>query len=97
MKLRWTPLALEKAEEIAEYIHLDKPGAALDWLEGIFAAADSLPEFPQRGRIVPEIGREDIRELLLGNYRLIYRVEEDFLSILTLRHGRQLLDSRELV
>ena len=48
------------------------------------------------GRIVPETNRKDIRELLFKNYRIIYRVGTDHVSILTIRHGRQLLPSDEI-
>lgn len=97
MKVRWTPLAVAKAEEITDYIGHDKPGAARRWLREIFAAADSLPQSPHRGRVVPEIGRDAIRELLLGSFRLIYRIDEDGVAILTIRHGRQLLDTSEIL
>ena len=96
MKLRWSPRAVQRAEEIATYFAQDKPGAARRRLEAIFTAAETLPESPRRGRVVPEVGRPEIRELLLGNYRLIYRIETASLSILTIRHGRQILDRGEV-
>lgn len=96
MKILWSPLALDQVQEIAEHIARDKPGAARRWAEGVFRAADHLGVSPKRGRVVPEIGREEIRELLHGNYRIIYRVEKDSVSILTVRHGRRLLDKGEI-
>jgi plasmid stabilization system protein ParE len=96
MKILWSPLALGQVQEIAEHIAHDKPGAARRWAEGVFRVADHLASSPKRGRVVPEIGREEIRELLHGNYRIIYRVEEGSVSILTVRHGRRLLDKREI-
>lgn len=57
-----------------------------------FHATDRLAELPRSGRIVPELEIENIREIILGNYRLIYRVREDQVQILTVHHGARLLD-----
>jgi len=43
--------------------------------------------------MVSEIGRDDIREIILGNYRVIYRITPDEVEILTIYHGARLLDS----
>lgn len=96
MRVLWSPLALARVDEVFEVIRWDKPGAAQRWVETLFESVEGLSEFPKRGRMVPEIGREEIRELLLGNYRVVYRVEERFISILTIRHGRQFLDPEEV-
>ncbi len=95
MKIVWTELAVEKLEEFADYIALDKPMAALNWAELIQSSANKLKKFPQLGRQVPEINRADIRELIEGNYRIIYRLEENLITILTIRHTRQLLNSTD--
>ena len=71
MKIVWTQLAVEKLEEYADYIALDKPMAALKWAESIQNSVNKLSKFSQIGRIVPEIRRMDIRELIEGNYRII--------------------------
>jgi len=92
MKVIWTELAVEKLEEYADYIALDKPTAALKWAESIQESANNLADFPKMGRQVPEIRRKDIREVIKGNYRIIYRIEENYVSILTIRHTKQLLD-----
>ena len=96
MKIIWTELAVEKPEEYADYIALDKPGAALKWVESIQNSVDRLLEFPQIAREVPEICRADIRELIEGNYRIIYRLETDGLSVLTIRHTKQLLNKTNI-
>lgn len=51
---------------------------------------------PRRGRVVPELDRPDVRELLIGNYRFVYRIGDAEIVVLTVRHGRQLLDPDEL-
>lgn len=96
MKIAWAPLAVQRAIEQARFIALDKPGAAAKWLDGLFDLAETLERFPERGRVVPELGNQEFRELAYGKYRLIYRVEARRVSVLTVRHGRRLLDLHEL-
>ena len=92
MRATWSPRAIRRVVEHAQYIALDKPGAAERWLEGAFDAAEPLGDFPLSGRVVPELEREDIREILYGAYRIIYRVfPDEKVVVLTVRHGRQLL------
>lgn len=97
MKLIWTELAFEKLEEFADYIASDKPVAALKWTEKIQQSVNKLINFPQMGREVPEIKKPDIREIIEGNYRIIYKIELDRIAMLTIRHGRQLLDEKNIV
>jgi len=96
MKIVWSPLAVDKASEIAEYIARDKPSAARRWIEDVFSKVDQLKSSPQIGRMVPEISDSQFRELIYGNYRIIYRIEVKQISILTIRHGRQILPIDEI-
>ena len=96
MKLIWTELAIEKLEEYADYIAFDKPTAAIKWAKKIQSSATKLIRFPNFGREVPEIKRSDIREIIEGNYRIIYRVETKYISILTIRSVRQLLHKKDI-
>ncbi len=56
MKIIWSPLAIDRASEIAEYIALDKPSAARKWISTLFSKVEKLATSPQLGRVVPEIG-----------------------------------------
>ena len=96
MKIIWSPLAVERTSEIAEYITIDNPSAAVAWVEKVFEKVDLLKLSPQMGREVPEILRKDIREIIFGNYRIIYRIEKTKISILTIRHGKQILPVDEI-
>jgi toxin ParE1/3/4 len=96
MKLVWSPLALERVTEIALYIAEERPRVAEQWVEEIFAAVERLEPFPVSGRVVPEANRQDLREVIHGDFRIIYRVEEHQLSVLTVRHARQQLEPDEL-
>jgi toxin ParE1/3/4 len=97
VKIVWSPLAIERAYEAAAHIAEDKPEAALRWLDSLFAVTDRLEMFPESGRVVPEIGLPEFREVLYRRaYRVIYRVEKTRVSILTVRNFAQLLDTSEL-
>jgi plasmid stabilization system protein ParE len=96
MDIIWSPLALDRVSEIAGYIAQDKPAAAEKWVKAIFSKVEKLDGSPELGRIVPEIGNSQFRELIYCNYRIIYRVEKIRISILTVRHGRQLLPIDEI-
>ncbi len=91
MKIIWTELAIEQLEEYADYIALDKPSAALSWAKKIQKSVRKLKDFSESGRKVSEINRSNIREIIEGNYRIIYRIEEKSITILTIRNSRQLL------
>jgi plasmid stabilization system protein ParE len=97
MKLVWTPLAIERASEIAEYISQDKPSAAENWINTVFSKVAKLKFAPEVGRPVPELRNNQFRELIYGNYRIIYRVEKQQISILTIRHGMQILPIDEIL
>jgi plasmid stabilization system protein ParE len=81
--------------EIAEYIALDKPGAADRWADSTFQVAGRLESHPKSGRIVPEMGRSEVREIIHGAYRIIYRIETERVLVLTIRASRQRFDSSE--
>lgn len=74
-------------EEAAEYIGIDSPPAAHRLAVSIVDAAESLADLSERGRIVPELHDSRFRELLVGPYRLVYRVEDQTVSIVALVHG----------
>ena len=96
MKIIWSPLALERVNEIADYIAEDDAQAARLFLIDIFGAVARLESFPNSGRVVPELKRPNIREIIFGNYRVVYRVEPKRVSILTVRHGKQRLPLKEI-
>ncbi len=96
MKIIWQPLALERVNEIIDLIVRERPLAAEKWAVGLFELVERLQQSPRRGRMVPEGGREEIRELLYRNHRIIYRVDPDSVSVLTVRYARRLLDLEEI-
>jgi toxin ParE1/3/4 len=96
MRIIWSPLAVERAADIAEYISRDNPTAAEKWIDTVFSKVEQLKSFPKSDRIVPEINSKDFRELIYGNYRIICRLEKIQVSILTIRHGKQILPLDEI-
>jgi toxin ParE1/3/4 len=97
VRIVWSPLAIDRAYEAAAYIASDRPDAALRWLEGLFEVTDRLEMFPEAGRVVPEIGLPEFREVVYRKaYRVIYRIEKSRVSILTVRNFAQLLERTEL-
>ena len=96
MKIIWSPLSVERVSEIAGYIAEENPSAAEKWVDAVFMKVENLQDFPESGRIVPETNNKAIRELIYGNYRLIYRLEEKRISVLTVRHGKQILPVEEI-
>jgi plasmid stabilization system protein ParE len=97
VKIIWSPLAIDRVAKIAEYIAQDSPNSAQKWVESIFKIIERLEEFPKSGRIIPEIMQDDFREIIHGNYRIIYRLQIEIISILTIRHGRQILPIDEII
>ena len=97
MKIVWSPLAVDRVSEIAGYIAQDNQVAAESWINTVFKKVEGLKAFPESGRIVPETDNKTIRELIYGNYRIIYRLKEKRLSVLTVRHGKQVLPVDEVM
>ena len=90
-QIKWSPEAIEDVEAIAEYISRDSEFYARAVVSKILELARRLPEFPEAGRAVPELGDENIRERFVYSYRLIYRVERQRILIVAVIHGRRLL------
>ena len=94
MKLRWSDRARRDLLAIGRYIASDKPDAARHWIEQLRERARLAAESPLAGRVVPELGREDVREVFLRSYRNVYRVGQDAVDVLTVFEGHRLLPKR---
>ncbi|MCZ7680564.1 MAG: type II toxin-antitoxin system RelE/ParE family toxin [Sandaracinaceae bacterium] len=89
--LVWTERALRDLEAIGDYIAADDPAAAARWVGKLLKVAERAGKAPLAGRRVPEIGRDDIRELFLRTYRVVYRVRERRVEVLTIFEGHRLM------
>lgn len=91
MKIVWSPLSYERLENIYEFISDKDTVAAKKLINRIFERVESLSKYPERGRKVPEINRNEIREIFESEYRIIYKIEPKKIIILTIRNFKQLL------
>jgi toxin ParE1/3/4 len=89
--LAWSPEAIEDIESIASYIERDSPWYAKTVASRIVETAETIPDHPELGRIVPEIGDRSIRERFVYSYRIIYRLESERILVAAVIHGSRLL------
>ena len=92
-RLVWSQPALDSLLEIVRHIQADNLATAHRFAEQIKRKVSRLAAFPDSGRIVPEFPASGLREIIVGDYRIIYRAAERPLrvEILTVRHGARLL------
>ena len=98
MKVRWTRNAAIDLAAIADFFAGDNPKAAAAVVRKIKVAVRKMSRVPLSGRGVPELGDERIREIIVGHYRIVYRLASKSAEILAVFEGhRQLsLDPREI-
>ena len=93
----FTEQALSDIDDIATYIGYDSVFYAKLQVSKFFKKTEILEQFPLTGRIVPELNYKSVRELIEGNYRIIYKiVNKDLIHILTVYHSRKLLKKTTL-
>ncbi len=95
-EVKWTPQAAGDLEAITQFIAADSPHYASLFAMDVLAAVERLMAFPYSGRIVPEVNNPAIREIIFGSYRIVYRVKDGVVEILTVYHGARLLDPSRL-
>ena len=88
-QVRWTHEAVTDLEGIAEYISKGSAYYAAAFVEEVLAVANSLNHFSERGRIVPEVGDNTVRELFVKGHRLLYKIGDDSVQVLGMIHGRR--------
>ncbi len=93
MKLHWTRRAERHLVEIGRFIARDKPGAARRWVGALKRRAEEVAERPLAGRVVPELNQEEVREVILRGYRIVYRVAEGVVEVLAVFESHRLLES----
>ena len=103
-EVRWTPWESSEfrvrsskfRQAMADFVAQDSPHYASLFVLDVLQAIERLNQFRKLGRIVPETSDPVIRELILGNYRIVYRLKFDTPEILTIYHGSRLLDTMRL-
>jgi toxin ParE1/3/4 len=96
MRVKWTEPALEDLAGIQAYIAKDSPYYAKQFIERIFEAVETLENFPELGRKVPEAeASENARELIFQSYRIMYLYQPEHVCILAVIHGNRDLAGME--
>ena len=96
MRIIWSPRAKKRVREYGEYIAQDNIEAAEKWMAEIIEKVERIIDFPEQGRVVPEDGRANVREIFYKSHRIIYRIASKNILVLTIRHIKQLIDIKKL-
>ncbi|MGB3777907.1 MAG: type II toxin-antitoxin system RelE/ParE family toxin [Tunicatimonas sp.] len=96
-QLNWTTQSQTDLNNIGRYIANDSVKYARLQVQKIRNRSRQLVKMPESGRMVPELGRKDVRELIEGNYRIIYRIKsEEQIDIITVHHSARQLNEEKL-
>jgi len=96
MKVVWTAQAWERLMEIETFIAQDAPAAATKLIDRLISRTDALAHHPDRGRRLSEMPASGLRELVVGNYRIVYRRGSQVVEVLAVFEGHRLLRREEL-
>lgn len=92
VEVEWSFIAGKDLNAIIDYIAQDSLEYAVSFYEQVHEKIEYLTQFPNIGRIVPELDDPNMREIILSNYRLIYRIYREKIQIVRLFHGSRILD-----
>ena len=87
MKVRWTQTARDDLKAVWDFISRDSIFYANKFTDELLRATDVLEIFPEFGRIVPEIGDANTREIIYGSYRIMYLVGDGNVFVTQIVHG----------
>ena len=88
--IKWSPQAIRDVESIRDYIAQDSRRYAELTVGRLLASVERLHAFPQSGRVVPERGNPEIREVIVGPFRVVYRYRAGVVEIATEFRGSRL-------
>jgi plasmid stabilization system protein ParE len=91
-KVEWAAIAETDLKQIVDYLAADSSGNALQIFKKIRQRASGLYSFPERGRVVPELQAQGIyiyRELIVAPWRIVYRIAEETVFVLSVIDSRQ--------
>ena len=87
----WTRRAVDDVQSIRNFISQDSPTYADLVVQRIISAVERLVEFPGSGRLVPEFEQSDLREVIHSPYRIVYRLRNNEVHVLTVHHSARIL------
>jgi addiction module RelE/StbE family toxin len=96
MKINWTKEAMINLQQIEDFISADNPEAAIQLTEKLISLTKDLGRFPKKGRIVPELSIDRIREIIYKNYRIVYVIKKNSITILTVFESHKLLSKEDI-
>lgn len=97
MRVRWSGKSLRDLVSIRDYISENNPINAERFITDLFDSIESrLDSFPRSGRVIPEMNDRSFREIIYGHYRAMYKIENEVITILTVRNARQLFTGKKL-
>ena len=89
--LEWSEIAIEDLHEIHDYIARDSKFYADRYIDKLILRTDQLKKYPKSGRVVPEFELDYVRELIEGNYRIVYEIGDGIVNILRIHHAARQL------
>jgi len=90
--VKWSKTATGDLRKIYDYISSDSAVYAERVVNEIINKSEYLKEYPNIGRVVPELNNSKVRELIVYSYRMVYQLENENVEILTLVHSRKNFD-----
>jgi addiction module RelE/StbE family toxin len=96
MKINWTKEAVINLQQIEDFISADNPEAAVHLIDKLISLTKVLIRFPKKGRVVPELSIDQIREIIYKNYRIVYVIKRNSITILTVFESHKLI-SKEYI
>jgi len=92
MNIVWSQEANDNLIDIEDFIARDSLERAISFVDTLITHAEEiLSDNPKAGRVVPEIGNPDIRELIYRGYRIVYRINASTVAVLTVFEGHRFL------
>jgi len=90
VKVKFTPSARAQFLSALSYIRKDKPSAAVNFRNKAEKILRRLEDFPESGRIIPELAELPYREVIISPYRFFYKIKNDVVWIIAVWHGAQI-------
>lgn len=89
LEIAWTEPAVAEVSAYIDFLAELDPDAAERWYRAVIQAIERASGFPHIGRVVPELSREDVREVIVSKHRVIYRVTATHLVVWSVHHGHR--------
>lgn len=91
VRIEQTERSLEDLNDLHDYTARDSENYPHLFVKKIYETAQKLKDFPNIGRVFPEVNNPSVREIIFHNYRIVYRNMDNYVEIITVIHGSRLL------